>query len=329
MLETKPTLRIRHILRAAALILAAVLGGHATAADYPNRPVTIVLPFGPGSTTDVFTRMLAEGMRSKFNVPFIVLAKPGGGMAIGASFVARAEPDGHTLFLAPAASVTLNEVVNPSLQYRGSDFEPIALLAVVPQVLTVRGTLPVRTVKELADHAKKRPGEVTVGNGGANTLTQIMAKIFEQDLGVKFNHIPFNGSTAARAAMLGGQIDAAMDLITGLPELERAGKVFPLAVLAHRRHPALPNTSTFLELGFKRMDKEGWFGLMAPKGTSAEIVAKLNQASKEILSDPQFVKRMTAIGLQDRYSSDAEFKQVLAQDLKTWREFIAANPVSK
>jgi tripartite-type tricarboxylate transporter receptor subunit TctC len=321
--------RVRHIVRGAVLILLALAGGHATAADYPNRPVTIVLPFVAGSTTDVFTRMLAEGLRNRFNVPFIVLAKPGGGMAIGASYVARAENDGYTLFLAPAASVTLNEVVNPALQYRGADFEPIALLAVVPQVLTVRGALPVRTVKELAAHAKARPGEVTVGNGGANTLTQIMAKILEQDLGVKFNHIPFNGSTAARAAMLGNQIDAAMDLITGLPDLEREGKVYPLAVLAHRRHPALPNANTFIELGFKRMDKEGWFGLMAPKGTPPEIVAKLNEAAKNILSDPQFVQRMTAIGLQDRYSSVAEFKQVLDQDLKTWRAFIAENPVAK
>jgi tripartite-type tricarboxylate transporter receptor subunit TctC len=310
-------------------MLLAVGSGRAMAADYPSRPVTIVVPFVAGSATDVFARILAEGLRKELNAPFVVEARPGGGMAIGANYVARSANDGYTLFLAPAASVTLNEVVNPALPYRGSDFAPIGLLAVVPQVLTVRGDLPVHTVKELAEYAKARPGEVTLGNGGANTLTQIMAKILEQDLGVKFNHIPFNGSTAARTSMLAKQIDAAMDIIAGLPALQEAGKLRALAVLASREHPALPGVKTFTELGFQHMDREGWFGLMAPKGTPPDVIARLNAATKIVLTDPQVVKRVIAMGLLDHYSSTAEFAEVLDKDVKAWRAFVAANPVAK
>jgi len=323
---------VRFVQHVAGCTLAALLvsaTGQAGAAEYPSRPVTIVVPFVAGSATDVFTRILADGLRKELNAPFIVEAKPGGGMAIGAAYVARAEKDGYTLFLAPAASVTLNEVINPALPYRGSDFTPIGLLAVVPQVLTVRGDLPIHTVKELGDYAKARPGEVTLGNGGANTLTQIMAKILEQDLGVTFNHIPFNGSTAARASMLAHQIDSAMDIIAGLPGLESDGKLRTLAVLASRRHPTLAKVPTFTELGFARMDREGWFGLMAPKGTPDDVIAKLNAAAKTVLSDPQVIQRVTAMGLQDRYSSAAEFAAVLDKDQKAWRAFVAANPVTK
>jgi tripartite-type tricarboxylate transporter receptor subunit TctC len=319
----------RSIAKLAPMIVLVMLGGRATAADYPSRPVSLIVPFVAGSATDVFARILAEGLSKELNTPFVVEAKPGGGMAIGAGYVARAENNGYTLLLAPAASVTLNEVINPALPYRGSDFAPIGLLAVVPQVLTVRGDLTIHTVKELGDYAKARPGEVTLGNGGANTLTQIMAKILEQDLGVTFNHIPYNGSTAARASMLANQIDAAMDIIAGLPALQDAGKLRALAVLANRRHPALPDVKTFTELGFQRMNREGWFGLMAPKGTPPDVLARVNAAAQRVLSDPQVVQRVIAMGLQIRYSTAAEFTDVLDEDLKAWKAFVALNPAAK
>jgi tripartite-type tricarboxylate transporter receptor subunit TctC len=319
----------RSLTNLALMIVLVMIGGRAIAADYPNRPVSIIVPFVAGSATDVFTRILADGLRKELNAPFVVETKPGGGMVIGAGFVARSENDGYTLLLAPAASVTLNEVINPALPYRGADFAPIGLLAVVPQVLTVRGDLPIHGVKELGDYAMARPGEVTLGNGGANTLTQIMAKILEQDLGVKFNHIPFNGSTAARSSMLANQIDAAMDIIAGLPALESAGKLRALAVLASRRHPAMPDVKTFTELGFQRMDREGWIGLRAPKGTPGDVVVRLNAATQRVLGDPQVVQRVIAMGLQARYSSAAEFAEVLEKDLNAWKTFIASNPVAK
>jgi tripartite-type tricarboxylate transporter receptor subunit TctC len=311
------------------MIVLALLGGRAVAADYPNRPVSLIVPLVAGSATDVFARILADGLSKELNTPFVVEAKPGGGMAIGAGYVARSENNGYTLLLAPAASVTLNEVINPSLPYRGADFAPIGLLAVVPQVLTVRGDLPIHSVKELGDYAMTRPGEVTLGNGGANTLTQIMAKILEQDLGVTFNHIPYNGSTAARASMLASQIDAAMDIIAGLPALESAGKLRAVAVLASRRHPALPDVQTFTELGFQRMNREGWFGLMAPKGTPPDVLVRLNTAAQHVLGDPQVVQRVVAMGLLTRTSSAAEFADVLDEDLKAWKAFVALYPVAK
>ena len=316
-------------LNSAPMLVLAIVGGRAIAADYPSRPVSLIVPFAAGSATDVFARILAEGLSKELDAPFLVEAKPGGGMAIGAGYVARSESNGYTLLLAPAASVTLNEVINPALPYRSADFAPIGLLAVVPQVLTVRGDLPIHSVKELGDYAKARPGEVTLGNGGANTLTQIMAKILAQDLGVTFNHIPYNGSTAARASMLASQIDATMDIIAGLPALESAGKLRALAVLASRRHPAMPNVKTFTELGFRRMNREGWFGLMAPKGTPPDVLARLNAATQRVLGDPQVVQRVIAMGLLTRYSSTAEFAHVLDEDLKAWRAFIALNPVTK
>ncbi len=319
----------RSLGKLATMIVAALLGGRAIAADYPNRPVSLIVPFVAGSATDVFARILADGLSKELNTPFVVEAKPGGGMAIGAGYVARAENNGYTLLLAPAASVTLNEVINPALPYRSSDFAPIGLLAVVPQVLTVRGDLPIHTVKELGNYAKTRPGEVTLGNGGANTLTQIMAKILEQDLGATFNHIPYNGSTAARASMLANQIDAAMDIIAGLPALETAGKLRALAVLASRRHPAMPEVKTFTELGFQRMNREGWFGLMAPKGTPPDVVAQLNAATQRVLGDPQVVQRVVAMGLLTRTSSAAELADVLDEDLKAWKAFVALNPIAK
>lgn len=325
----KSTRRTLRKLAGHALILLSLSTTNLSAANYPTRPITLVVPFGAGGTTDVFARMLADGLKAQLKTPVVIENRPGGGMAIGAGSVARAEKDGYTLLLAPAASVTLNEVVNPGLSYRGSDLAPIALLAVVPQVLTVRGDIPPRTVKALGDYAKARPGEVTVGNGGANTLTQIMAKVLEQDLDVKFNHIPFNGSSAARASMLANQIDAAMDVVTGLTDLERAGKAYPLGILAHRRHPTLPDVKTFVELGFSRMNKEGWFGLMAPKGTPQDIVEQLHAAAAHIMRDPDVVQRITAIGLQDRYGSTEEFTRVLKDDLAAWNEFVAQNPIPK
>ncbi len=322
-------LAARAITIAAAICFLVMMGGPAAAADYPSRPVTIVVPFPAGSVTDVFTRLLAEGLRSELGRTFVVEPKPGGGMAVAAGYVARSAKDGYTLLLAPAASVTLNELVNPDLPYRGSDLAPIALLAVVPQVLTVRGALPVRSLAELAAYAKARPGTVTLGNGGANTLTQIIAKLLEEDLGVTFNHVPYNGSAGVRAAMLANQIDAGMDVIVALSDFAREGKLYPIALLARQRHPVLPDVKTFVELGYPRMDREGWYGLMAPAGTPREIIDLLNAAVARVLKAPHLIERTTRLGLQERYGSVAEFADVISQDMKSWRAFMAANPIAK
>jgi tripartite-type tricarboxylate transporter receptor subunit TctC len=320
---------MQRYLAAAACALALVAGG-AGAADYPTRPVIIVQPFPAGSVTDVFTRLLADGLRREFGGrAFVVEPKPGGGMAVAAGFAARAPKDGYTLLLAPAASVTLNELVNPNLPYRSADLAPIALLAVVPQVLTVRGALPIRSLEELSAYAKARPGTTTLGNGGVNTLTEIAAKLFAEDVGASFNHIPYNGSSAVRAAMLANQIDAGMDVIGGLPEFARDGKLIPIALLARKRHPALPEVKTFLELGFQRMDKEGWYGLMAPVGTPREVIDLLNAACARVLKSASVVERITSLGLQERYGPTEEFADVIAKDMKAWQSFLAANPIAK
>lgn len=318
----------RAVIVAAACLLTLVAGGVA-AADYPTRPVSIVVPFPAGSMTDVFTRLLSEGLQNEFGHNFVVEPKPGGGMAVAAGFVARAPKDGYTLLLAPAASVTLNELVNPNLPYRGADLAPIALLAVVPQVLTVRGSLPVRSLAELSAYAKARPGIVTLGNGGVNTLTEIAAKLLAEDLSASFNHIPYNGSAGVRAAMLANQIDAGMDVIGGLPQYAREGKLVPLALLARQRHPALPEVKTLLELGHPRLDREGWYGLMAPVGTPREIIDLLNAAVARVLKNPNLVERITTLGLQERYGSAEELADVISRDMKAWRAFLAANPVTK
>jgi tripartite-type tricarboxylate transporter receptor subunit TctC len=320
---------MRRLLAAIAWSLALVAGSGG-ASDYPARPVSLVQPFPAGSVTDVFTRLLADGLRREFGGrAFVVEPKPGGGMAVGAGFVARAPKDGYTLFIAPAASVTLNELVNPGLPYRGAELAPIALLAVVPQVLTVRGALPVRSLQELSAYAKARPGAVTLGNGGVNTLTEIAAKLLGEDLGVSFNHIPYNGSSGVRAAMLANQIDAGMDVIGGLPEIARDGKLVPIAILARKRHPVLPEVKTLLELGHPRMDKEGWFGLMAPAGTPREVIDALNAACARVLKQPAVVERINALGLQERYGPTEEFADVIGRDMKAWQAFLAANPVAK
>jgi tripartite-type tricarboxylate transporter receptor subunit TctC len=313
----------------AAVTWCALFAASAAAADYPTRPVSIVQPFPAGSMTDVFTRLLAEGLRNELGRNFVVEPKPGGGMAVAAGFVARAPKDGYTLLLAPAASVTLNELVNPNLPYRGTDLAPIALLAVVPQVLTVRGALPVRSLSELSAYAKARPGSVTLGNGGVNTLTEIAAKLLAEDLGVSFNHIPYSGSAGARAAMLANQIDAGMDVIGGLPEYAREGKLVPLAILARKRHPVFPEVKTLLELGHPRLDREGWYGLMAPAGTPREVIELLNAAAARVMKNPALVERITTLGLQERYGPADEFADVISRDMKAWRSFLAANPIAK
>jgi tripartite-type tricarboxylate transporter receptor subunit TctC len=271
----------------------------AMAQAWPSKPISLVVPFPPGGTTDVLARALGEKLSTSLGQPVGVENRPGAGATLGADYVARsAKPDGYTL-LVGAVHHTIASSVYKKLPYDfQKDFAPITVIATVPNVLVVNASTPVKNVAELVALAKAQPGKLTYGSNGNGTAQHLIGTQFQILTGTELIHIPYKGSGPLATDLLGGQITMSFDTVTPVLQHIRAGKLRALAVTTGKRSSALPEVPTLDEAGLKGFNIGTWFGVLAPAATPKEIVAKLNAAMVKVIQSPEFRKRMDEIGAE-------------------------------
>ena len=289
------TLTRRHLVVALAV---AVSGGSAIAQAWPSKAISLVVPFPPGGTTDVLARSLAEKLSQSLGQTVIVENKPGAGATIGADYVVKSKPDGYTLLIG-AVHHTIASSIYKTLPYDfQKDLAPITTIALVPNVLVVNASTPVKTVADLVKLAKTEPGKLSYGSNGNGTAQHLIGTQFQNLTGTEIIHIPYKGSGPLANDLIGGQITMSFDTITPVLPHIKAGKLRPLAVTTAKRSAALPDVPTLEEAGLKGFDIGTWFGALAPAATPKDIVARLNTEMVKVIQSPQFRKRMDEIGAE-------------------------------
>ena len=305
------------------LIAAMACCSAAGAQGYPNKPIDLVVPFAPGGTVNLTARLLATRMSQMLGQPVIVDNKPGAGGAIGAAYVAKARADGYTLLYATMGSQVIQPLLTKNLTFSpAKDFTPIALFATVPNVLAVSANTPAKNMAELLQYAKANPGKLNMGSAGQGSVNHMIGELFMLRTGVKFTHVPYKGAGPATTDLLGGQIQILFANLPGLQPYAKAGKIRLLGVASHQRNPAIPDVPTFEELGIKNAETESWSALMAPAGTSAEVIRKQQDTVRTVATDPAMVKQLIAEGAQPFYGTSDTFAKVIAEDNKRWTEVV-------
>jgi tripartite-type tricarboxylate transporter receptor subunit TctC len=311
----------RRLLQAVA-IAAALSAGSAFAQAWPSKPITLVVPFPAGGTTDVLARSLADRLQLALGQPVIVESKPGAGATLGADHVAKSRPDGYTL-LVGAVHHTIASSVYKKLPYDlQKDFAPVTTIALVPNVLVVNAANPARTVADLVAQAKAQPGKLSYGSNGNGTAQHLIGTQFENATGIDLVHIPYKGSGPLVTDLIGGQITMSFDTVTPVLPHIKAGKLRPLAVTTGRRATALPDVPTLAEAGVKGIDTGTWFGLLAPAATPKDIVARLNAEAVKVIQSPEFKKRMDEIGAEPIGNTSDEMAAQIKADTDKFAKLV-------
>lgn len=275
------------VLRLAAIGAAVVLPLAARAqAAYPARPIRLVVPSAAGGAPDLICRILANELGQSLGQPVVVDNKPGAGGAIGMQEIAKAAPDGHTLGYANVVTLAINRALYSKLPYDPDAFSSVALLGTVQNALVVRNELPVKTVKELIEYAKARPGRLSMGSAGNGTTAHLGGELFKALTGTYVLHVPYRGSPNAIQDLIGGNIDLMFDNLSSIGPHIKAGRVRALGVSGARRSALFPQLPTIQEAGVKGYETTAWGGIVGPGGMSPEIVARLNSEINRILAAP-------------------------------------------
>ena len=295
-----------------------------TAQDYPIKPITYIVPFTPGGTTDVIGRTIAQGLSTSLKQPVVVDNKPGQAGGIGASQVAKAKPDGYTLLGGTISTHAINAGLYKDLPYDPvKDFEPVTLVGFIPNALYVDANLPIKNVQELIAFLKANDKKRTFASSGSGTSTHLAGELFADIIGVKLEHIPYKGTPQAMQDVAGGNVTFMFDQLTaGLP-LVKAGKLRLLAVTTAKRSPLSPDTPTMAEAGIKDFEMSSWQAVYAPKGTPKPIVDKLNAEIVKVLKAPDTRQKMQdTMGIEVVASSPEELTKLMQAEIPRWTALI-------
>lgn len=308
--------------RRAALALAALaaLVSPASAEDFPTKPVTLVIPFAAGGSTDVVGRIIAERMSKELGQQVLVDNRAGAGGSIGAGAVARAEPDGYTILMGTVSTHALNPLILAKTPYDAiNDFAPISLLILVPNVLAVNPELPVNSVQELIDLAKTEP--LAYASSGNGTPLHLSGELFKSMAGIDILHVPYQGSGPALTDVIGNQVPVIFDNLPSASAHIAAGSLRPLAVTTAERAPSFPDVPTIAET-LPGYETYTWNALFAPAGTPPEVIAKLNEAALAALADPAVAERMKEFSAQIVGSTPDELAAHVAAEIAKWKPVV-------
>lgn len=314
----------RHLLGAAAATALTPLGLPASAQAWPARPIKLVCPYAAGGSSDILTRVLGDFLTKHLGQSVVVENRAGAGTRIANDYVAKAPPDGYTILHA-AAPIAIGEALYSNLPYDlRKSFEPIVSTAIAPLFLVVNAEAPYKTVAEFAQWGKSNAKGFTFGSPGSGSAPHLTAEMFIRATGAKGLVVQFKGDAPAYTELLAGRIDATLTAIsTAVPHIQ-AGKLRVLAVANEARTPLQPDVPTFVESGFKDVVGYGWYGLMAPAGTPAAIVQRLNAQTNAAVADAEVKKKAEAAGLQLRGGTQAAFRSFLDAEVKKWTQVIKA-----
>ena len=317
------------MMKSIVLVIAALLGfaadaGIAAAQEaYPNRPISLVVPFPPGGVADLTARPVAAALEKILKNPVAVLNKTGAAGAVGMQFVAASKPDGYTLLLALSSISIIPEadkIFGRAPAFTVDQFEPIALISADPTVLVVRAESPWKTAQEFIEDARKRPDQITYSSSGVYGTLHMAMELLQQAAGIKLRHVPYPGGGPAVTALLGGHVDA---LASGpsvvLPQI-KAGKLRALAGWGDQRIAALPEAPTFKELGYPGAEFYIWAGLFAPRGTPEPVLAKLRESMRTVVADPDFKAAMAKLETPITFRQGGDFRAFFEADAKRLAE---------
>jgi tripartite-type tricarboxylate transporter receptor subunit TctC len=307
----------------AAGLIFLPLSEHALAQNYPTKSVRLIVPFAPGGNVDVTARGIAPGLSEVLGQSVIVENRAGAGGVIGADLVAKAAPDGYTLLLGTNSTFSIAPAVYPKVPYNPvTDFAPISLVASTPIVLVVRSSSPAKTIKDLIALAKANPGRLMMASGGTGSSNHLVGELFQSLTDVKFTHIPYKGAAPAAVDLLGGRVDLLFDqLSTAAPRI-KSGEFRALVVTSKTRAALLPDVPTMAESTLPDFELLNVAGLLAPAGTPAEIIDKLNAAIHKVLNQPAVKERFAAVGVDTGGSTPGEFGAFIKQDFAQWTKVV-------
>jgi tripartite-type tricarboxylate transporter receptor subunit TctC len=305
---------------ASAFLLACAFGAAFAQVDYPSRPVRIIVPSPPSGGTDIVARVLGQHFSQAFRQQFFVENKPGAGNMIGIEAAARAAPDGYTLLMS-ASTLALNSVLYKKVPYDPvRDFAPITLAATAPNILVVNPQLPIRTLGDLIAAAKAKPGALSYGTPGIGTSPHLCMELLKSMAGIDLQHVPYRGTAAAVTDVIAGQIQVAFATALTAKPLVDAGRLRALAVSGPRRVAALPDVPPVAEAGVPGYEAMQWYGLVAPAGTPAPIIERLNGEAIIALRSREMKDRLAADGAEPLGSTPAEFGAFLKKELDKWSQ---------
>jgi tripartite-type tricarboxylate transporter receptor subunit TctC len=311
---------MKRLILLAALLPAAL---DAAAADFPGKPIRLVVPFGPGSNTDILARIVAARMIEHWAQQVVVDNRPGAGGNIGTELVAKAPPDGYTIVLGAASVLAINQSLYSSMPYDSmTAFAPITNMVKTTNVLIVTPSLPAKSVKELIAYGKANPGKLTYASAGAGGTIHLSAELFKSMAGVSMEHVAYKSSPLAHIDMISGQVQVMFDAMpTALPQV-KAGKLRPLAVTTAKRSAQLPDLPTVAEAALPGYEAAGWFGFAAPAHTPKDIIDKLNHEIVRILAIPEVKERLIAQGAEPVGDSPEEFAKFIRAEAAKWGKVI-------
>ena len=306
-----------------SLLVGLAASGAALGQGYPNKPVRLIVPFPPGGSTDVLSRVLSQKASEKLGQTLVVENRPGAGGTIGSDFVAKSAPDGYTLLMATGSTHAIAPAMSSKLPYNVErDFAPIGMVANAASVLVVPSTLPVKTLGEFIKLARSKPGQFNFGSSGNGTTSHLSGELFKAQAGLFITHIPYRGTGLVLTDMLSGQVQMLVDsYVTSQPHI-RDGKLRALGVTSLQRLPFLPDVPTIAEQGLKGFEVSNWYGLYAPRGTPQDVVAKVNTAFNQTLQDPDVIKRLLNLGATPLTGTPEEMARSVAAEKLRWRGLI-------
>jgi len=310
--------------RAAAALLCALAPAIAIAQSYPARPITLIVPFPPGGTTDVLARSLGQDLGKALGQPVVIESKPGAGATLGADYVAKSKPDGYILLLGAVHHVVAANVYKKLPYDFSRDLAPITTIALVPNVVTVNAKSPANSLGELLAAAKAAPGKYSFGSNGLGTAQHLLLAQMEQSAGIKLLHVPYKGSGPLTTDLLGGQVDLSCDTITPVLPHIKAGKLRGLAVVNDKRAPQLPEVPTVDEAGLKGITVRSWFSVAGPAGMPRDVITRLNAEMVKVINSAEFRQRMADIGAQGVGDSPEQLAARIKEDTERFAQLVKA-----
>ena len=302
----------------------AIIAGAASAADYPTKPIKLVVAWSPGGTTDILARIIAQGLSEKLGETVLVENKPGGGNNIGTEYVIRSAPDGYTLNMTNPANA-INATLYKNLPFNFiNDTVPVAGVVRTPNVMVITGALPVKTVAEFIAYCKANPTTVNMASSGSGSSIHLSGELFKIMTGCKMAHIPYKGAGPALNDLIAGQVQVMFDNLPSSAGFIKDGRIRALAVTTSVREASLPNVPTVAET-VAGYEASAWFGISAPKGTPRDIVEKLNTAVNQLLAESKIQKRLSELGGTPIPGTPEDFGKLISNDTQKWERVVKSS----
>ena len=312
-----PTTIFKRFILGLALLVAII--PHQAQASFPDKPIKIIIGFPAGGPLDAHIRLLTDRLQSAVGQPIVIDYKAGAGGSVGAQFVAQSPADGYTLLLANTGTMVINPAVYSQLPYDTlKDFQAVARTAQQPLALIVNNDVPVKTLKEFIDYAKRNPGKINYGSAGNGGISHLVPEMLKQETKTFMVHIPYRGSAPAFMDLMAGQVQFMAESIPQAANYAKQGKLRALAVTSSRRNPALPDVPTVMETGVAKFEVVGFYGILAPKNTPPEVIQKLSNAFKQTLESKDIQQRIITQGADPAYLNAEQFTVFLKTEMPRW-----------